>query len=117
MRLQFNRPLRDTEKLHLAGLAGYAYRTTVAGEQLGEPHADSPYSFVVSADMTKSRRDDLGIALEEFEGAFPDMIRKGSPVRTTDRAGAGTKGTSLVEAFNDPDLAYEIFYDDVIEEN
>jgi hypothetical protein len=39
-----------------------AHRSTIAGESLSEPYADSPYSFVVSADMTKSRRDDVGIA-------------------------------------------------------
>lgn len=114
MRLQFNRPLSESEKRHLAGLTGYAYRSSISGEPLGEPYADSPYSFVVSSDMTKSSRDDLGVALEEFEDKLPAMIQEGSPVRVSDRSGPGTRGTRLVEGFNEPDLTFEIFYDDVI---
>jgi hypothetical protein len=114
MRLQANRPLSENEKKQMAGLVGYAYRTTVAGESLGDPDSDSPYSFMVSADMTKSRRDDLGIALEEFEEKLPEMIQEGSPVRKTNQAGPGTAGTRLVEGFNDPGLKFEVYYDEVI---
>lgn len=115
MRLQANRPLSDAEKSQVAGLVGYAYRSTIAGESLGNPESDSPYSFMVGADMTKSRRDDLGIALEEFEERFPQMIQEGSPVRSTNKSGPGTAGTRLVEGFNDPALKFEIYYDDVSE--
>ena len=113
IRLQANRPLTDDEARHVAGAMGYAYRATVAGEPLGMPHRDTPYSFVVSADTTKSARDDLGVALEAFEDMLPTMIDEGSSVRKTDRAGAGTKGTRLVEGMHEPDLAFEVYYDDV----
>lgn len=53
MRIQANRELDDDEKRRLAGLIGYAYRSTVAGEPLGDPYSDSPYSFVVSSDMSR----------------------------------------------------------------
>jgi hypothetical protein len=114
MRLQANRPLSEAEKRQAAGLLGYAYRATVAGESIGDPESDSPYSFMVGADMTKSRRDDLGIALEEFEDKLPELIQEGSPVRKTNQAGPDTKGTRLVDGFNDPSLKFEIYYDDVI---
>lgn len=112
IRLQANRPLTDDEAGHVAGAMGYAYRATVAGESPGVPERDTPYSFVVSADTTKSARDDLGMALEEFEDTLPTMIDEGSPVRKTDRAGAGTKGTRLVEGMHEPDLTFEVYYDD-----
>jgi hypothetical protein len=41
-------------------------------------------------DGTKSRRDDLYSVISD---EFPTFLRDGSPVRTTDRAGAGTRGT------------------------
>lgn len=114
MRFQANRPLSDDEVQHFAGLVGYTYRSTVAGEPLDTPERDSPYSFTVYADTTKTRRDDVGMALEEFEQQLPDLIQNGSPVRKTDRSGEGTKGTRLVDGFNDPDLKFETYYDSVL---
>jgi hypothetical protein len=116
IRLQANRPLTDDEARHVAGAMGYAYRSTVAGEPLGMPERDTPYSFVVSADTTKSARDDLGVALEAFEDMMPTMINEGSSVRKTDRAGAGTKGTRLIEGMHEPDLAFEVYYDSVFDD-
>lgn len=110
MRIQANRPLDDEMRV-MAGLVGYAYRSTVAGESIGQPMRDSPYSFVVSSDTTKTSRDDLGMALEEFEEALPGMIKDGSPIRKTNRAGAGTQGTRLVDGLG-PDLKFELYYDD-----
>lgn len=113
MRFQANRPLSDDEKNQFAGLAGYAYRKTVAGESLGFPDSDSPYSFIVDADTTKSRRDDLGQAMGDFEEALPGLIQEGSDIRTTNRS--GPIGSRLIEGFNDPDLKFEVYYDDVWE--
>jgi len=117
IRLQANRPLTDDEAQQVAGAMGYAYRATVAGEPLGMPERDTPYSFVVGADTTKSARDDLGMALEEFEDTLPTMISEGSPVRKTDRAGAGTKGTRLVEGMHEPGLTFEVYYDSVYDDH
>lgn len=112
IRIQANRELSPDEVKRLAGLTGYAYRSTVAGERLGDPVQDQPNSFVVYADITKSARDDLGLALSDFEDQLPDITREGTPVRTTDRKGPGTKGTRLVDGLGD-DLDVEIYYDSV----
>ncbi len=50
--------------------------------------------LVFSVDTTKSRRDDVAWA---FEDDCIPMLVEGTPVRKTDRAGAGTKGTRAVE--------------------
>lgn len=111
MRFQANRPLSDEESNHLAQLIGYQYRSTVRGESMGDPERDTPYSFVMSADTTKTSSDDLGMALERFEDGLNGTVQEGSPVRTTNRS--GPKGTRLVDGFNDPDLKIEIYYDSV----
>lgn len=112
-RFQADRPLSDAEVQQAAQLVGYSYAANVRGEPLGDPVRDTPYSFVVGADTTKSRSDDIGMALEEFEEDLPVMFEQGSPVRKTDRAGAGTKGTRLVEGFGDTTPSFEIYADDV----
>jgi len=114
MRFQASRPISDEEMQQFTSLVGYAYRCTVVGESIGRPERDSVGSFVIYADTTKSRRDDLGLALEDFEKTLPAMIREGSPMRKTDKAGLGTKGTRLIEGLADPNLTFETYYDDVI---
>lgn len=114
MRFQANRKLSDDEKIRFAGMVGYAYSAKVRGEGVGIPESDSPFSFVVRADTTKTRRDDLGQALGEFEDLLPEIVNEGSPIRKTNQAGAGTAGTRLVEGFNDPDLKFEVYYDSVV---
>lgn len=113
MRFQANRPLTEEEQSQAASLIGYTYAATIRGEKIGYPKQDTPYSFVVSADMTKSRRDDLGDGVAEFEDQLPYLLQGGSPVRTTNRKGA--VGSRLIEGLNDPDLKFEIYYDDVFE--
>jgi hypothetical protein len=114
MRFQANRELSDDEKIRFAGMVGYAYSAKVRGEGVGIPEIDSPFSFVVRADTTKSRRSDLGQALEEFEELLPTIVNEGSRIRTTNQEGPGTEGTRLVEGFNEPDLKFEIYYDSVV---
>lgn len=109
IRLQFNRPITENETRKLAQLLGYSYRTTIAGESLGEPYQDTPYSFIMDADTTKSRRDDLGMALSDFEEDYPQTLKNGSPLRTTNRAGEGTKGTRLVDGLGE-DLEVNYYY-------
>lgn len=107
IRIQANRPLTADEAQHMAGLLGYAYRITIAGESLGSPTQDTPYSFIVFADTTKSQRDDLGMALEELHTKFPLFVQEGSPQRKT------KENTRLVEGFNEKDLEVQFYYDAV----
>lgn len=116
IRIQANRELSFEEAQRLAGLTGYAYRSTVAGERLSNPELDSPNSFIVAADTTKSARDDLGMALADFEDSLPSLTKEGTPVRKTDRKGPGTKGTRLVDGLGD-DLEIEIYYDNAYDED
>lgn len=55
-----------------------------AGEEVVPGHL-----FIFSVDTTKIGRDDAPDAWGEFR----HWLSEGSPIRTTDRAGAGTKGT------------------------
>lgn len=113
MRFEANRDLSDDDIYQLVQLIGYQYRTKVRGESLRGWTRDATRSFVVTADSTKTRRDDIGLAFDEFEDDLAGIIRDGSPLRTTNRAGAGTKGTRLVEGFGEDDLRFEVYYDDV----
>lgn len=115
IRIQANKPLNNVEMQRLAGLVGYNYRSTVSGESLGEPERDSPYSFVVYADSTKSARSgyNIGDAYADFHDNMADTVQKGSPVRKTNRSGPGTAGTRLINGLGD-DFKVEVYYDDII---
>lgn len=117
MRFQADRRLTADEIAHCAQLIGYAYRAEVRGEPIGHPQQDTPFSFTVYADTTKTRSDDIGMALERFESTLPELLRDGSPVRTTDRSGPGTKGTRLVDGFGDSVPRFELYYDAVVDES
>ena len=109
--------LSDSDIQQTAQLLGYQYAATIRGERLGGPVRDTPYSIVIAADTTKSSSDDLGIALEDFERTLFKTIADGSPVRKTNRAGAGTQGTRLVEGLGASTPTFEIYYDDIYETN
>lgn len=128
MRFEFDRDLTDDEMGRLAQLIGYAYAAEVRGEPLGDPIRDTSRSFVVYADTTKAacyRKADtteeasakLLTAIQDFEDVINDgeIFENGSPVRTTDRKGPGTKGTRLVNG-----LGYrptvQVYYSDVTDE-
>lgn len=113
MRFQSQRPISDEEMHQSASLIGYAYASQVRGEPMHEPQRDSPYSFIVVADTTHSPRRNVTAALADFEENLPQMFRDGSPVRTSDRAGAGTKGTRLVDGFGDDAPQMQVYYDSV----
>lgn len=112
IRVVAGRRLDAEEVSRLSGCLGYALRQVLAGEDLSEPYVcylhNTPGDRLqvtlleYSYDSTKSRRDD-----PDFEAAFElarDFIFSGSPVRQSNRAGAGTKGTRLVEGISQCDL-------------
>ncbi len=83
----------------ISGCIGYALKQTIAGESLSEPTSIDETPFFISLeffyDSTKTQRDDPDF-IEAFEQAKA-MVIEGTPVRKTDRAGEGTKGTRLVD--------------------
>jgi hypothetical protein len=115
IRIQANRELNDKDVEKLAGMLGYTYRSTVAGESLGWPVRDTPYSFYVHADTTKSSRDDAGMALEELEEKYPTMLHEGTPVRKRAYNGQPA-GTRAIDPVDDPNLKVHFYYDSVYEE-
>ena len=104
---QADRPLTDAEVEHFAHVAGYGWRAEVRGESLGHPVRVDESTFVVLADSTKSRSDDVGEAMARFAGALPTLVSEGTPVRKTDRAGAGTAGTRAIDGMGD--LRFAVF--------
>lgn len=102
-------PIDDDQMQQIAGLTGYAYSTTGGERAYGDPERVDERTFILHVDTTKGRAYQR---LDRFEDMLADTIIEGSPVRKTDRAGAGTQGTRLVEGLG-RDLAPEIFYDSV----
>jgi hypothetical protein len=107
-------PLDTSEISRIAGCVGYALREHCRGEDLGPPTftrlaCDRPrnsYLLEMTYDSTKSRSDDPDFCAA-FEAA-EDYARNGTPIRTTNRAGAGTKGTRLIEGV--PSVRSILFY-------
>jgi hypothetical protein len=92
--------LSDKEAWTASGCIGYALRQVLCGENLSEPlrikrSGDGKTSVRYGYDSTKSQRDDCHDS-EAFDLAARYVV-EGSPVRSTDRAGTGTKGTRLCE--------------------
>ena len=126
IRVRVGRRLSVEDMSRVAGCLGYALRAELAGEDLSEPlevvydseevevsHPGSRLvekrtqwstTLIFSYDSTKSRRDD-----PDFLGAFiraVEYIHNGTPIRKTDRAGVGTKGTSLVKGIGPCEVTF-----------
>lgn len=113
LRVEFSRTLTATEISRVSGCIGYAFKARIRGEELSDPtpiFADngSPRTILeYSYDSTKTRSDD-----PDFFAAFDEAetyMQLGTPIRATDRAGRGTKGTRLVEGINDPTVKVRFF--------
>jgi len=106
MLIKASRPISDDEMRHLAGLVGYAY-SVLAGEGVDWPDRVSEDSFTLFADSTKSRNSDFSA----FYDNLNSIIAEGSPIRKTNRAGEGTKGTRKVNGM--PDVTVDLYLDEV----
>lgn len=114
IRVVCDRRLDDDEVERLAGCLGYALCATLAGNDLGEP--ETTYALieggaaftVVEADYDSdsSIRTDPDPA-QAFDAARL-YITQGTPVRQTDRAGWGTRGTRLVNGIAACNLTFFI---------
>jgi len=106
IRIQVGKELSEEEAEHVSQLFGYDYAKT-GGERGNSFEQDSPNSIIVYADTTKGRAyQHLGEFMEEL----PNTLENGTPIRKTDRAGEGTKGTRLVDGIDN--LGYVEFYAD-----
>ena len=98
-----DRPLGQEEVRRFCGCLGYALKATLAGDELGEPEVCYPaaggtIAFTVMEfawDSQSTTRTDPNYS-EAFSKAR-EYIFAGTPLRTTDREGKGTKDTRLVE--------------------
>ena len=100
IRITIDRRLSDYEVEQAAGAVGYALREVLCGEELGAPHILRSYSaqqtiLICAYDSSEFIRSapDFAFAFEKA-GVY---VVEGSPLRITNRAGAGTMGTRLVQ--------------------
>jgi len=78
-RLQFSRELSDEEMTHARDLAAYAWAVDVRGETLElEPEKDTPFSFVIFGDTTKSRRSDSDSAVQDWKDTMSSFFTEGT---------------------------------------
>lgn len=82
---------RPATLAHVEALLGYLWRGPMRGEWCDGCGVErvAGHLFIFDLDTTKSQRDDVPDAWD----AHRAWLTEGTPVRTTDRAGAGTKGT------------------------
>jgi len=106
-RIQANREITDAEIKQMASLLGYSYRVNVRGESLGWPVRDTPSSFYVFSDTTKSQRDDLGDAMDDLENSYPQLLKEGTPQRKRQN------NTRAIEGMGDDNLKIDFYYDSV----
>lgn len=115
IRVQLSRPLKDGDDDRIASMVGYAFRVALRTKygSVEVKSSDTPYSVILEADTYYAGTSDLARGLRVFEDQVGTILDEGSPVRTTERAGPGTKDTRAVQGFNEDDLTFEIYYDDV----
>ncbi|WP_426990818.1 hypothetical protein [Pseudarthrobacter sp. Y6] len=111
---QADRAITDDEMAQMAAIIGYVYRATICGETMELPERISSSAFKVATDTTKSRRDDLSQAMEQFLNLLPTTLKEGSPIRTTSRQGPGTQGTRLIDGMGELTPALTVFANDII---
>jgi hypothetical protein len=106
-RLQFSRELSDEEMTHARDLAAYAWAVDVRGETLElHPEKDSPFSFIIFGDTTKSRRNDPDSAIMDWKDTMLTYFRSGTQ----------QKDESKRLPFIDEDLDLYLYADSVVSE-
>lgn len=86
---------QPSDPTHVLSLLSYLWAGPMRGESIGDqtPEVIIPgHLYVFSVDTTKSGRDDVPWAWDDHK----HWLVEGTPVRKTDKAGPGTKGTRAV---------------------
>jgi hypothetical protein len=96
--------VRPASAARVAALLAYIWQGPMRGEWSEHTPVEviADHLYVFSVDATKSQRDDVGDAWATAQR----ILSEGTPVRTTDRAGSGTKGTRAVEGVGPVLLAW-----------
>lgn len=96
--------VQPTDPAQLAALLGYIWAGPMRGEWWEQtPHELVPdHCYIFEIDCTKSQRDDVPAAWDELKSWIID----GTPVRLTNRAGPGTRGTRALHGVGPVLLAW-----------
>lgn len=119
IRIQLNRPLLEDEEERIASLVGYAWKTKMRPDKYANAveaqDTDSPYSVILSVDLYRENpRSNEHRSLLEFQETLYEYMEDGTPIRSSDRAGHGTKDTRLLQGLEGADdLSFEVYYDSV----
>lgn len=106
-------PLSGRQADLLAGLTGYVWRAVLNGHRLVYDHDHEHPGLIVFDGVAGPRRSDPAQAWARFLRELNICVREGTPIRTTDRAGAGTKGTRLLDGFG-PGTTVEVYADKAV---
>lgn len=112
LRAVCDRSLSTEEAERFTGCLGYALKATLAGDELGEPAVCCPTAggqivftvleFVWDSQSSTRGEPDYSLAFTKAR----EYIFAGTPLRTTDREGKGTKDTRLVEGIGLCNLSF-----------
>lgn len=113
MIVRADRPLSDAEVDRIHHLIAYSLRCHLRCETIHKPVRINDNHLLFAVPTPTARRSEAMLGLEAFEDSLPNTLVEGTPVRTTDRAGVGTKGTRAVEGLGMSAPWLDLYYDRV----
>lgn len=114
IRVVVGKALTPDQARAVGGGIGYSFAKSVRGDaRISEPNIVAKDAGSTTIEFTTDTRlhgrsSDQSLDFEDtFETAL-EYIRNGSPVRKTDREGANTKGTRLVQGIGNVDITFYV---------
>lgn len=107
-----DRALDEAEVRRFTGCLGYAFKSTLAGKELDEPSVCYPVAGgTIAFTVMEFRWDSRSTTRTQpdYSQAFSvarEYIFEGTPLRTTEREGKGTKDTRLIEGISLCNLSF-----------